>query len=453
MIRSVGTSSHDDVPDARIMMKGTQRGPESKGLRKPSFSSSHPLKVILASSILILTLLMPFLNIPLCSGLQYNGAVQDLSNDVGTKYLTTGLYRFNEGSFELINSSAAFTVPIYVDQDGETHERIITGSNKLTPNNVYLIAKMADDSVETVTLGTPVVSMTDGNTDLYQGIRITLAHHDVNDDIDFITTWSYSTGWSVDRDSILTGEAYDLSIYLVMNSEYRTHSTTFNGSIQIPVVYSSGIILNSLYSETHTCSLSIQSIIQNVIDENNTDPENTIFDPDIDIHDLDDSDQYLISGTETTYTDGEEELESVNIAGNSHGGIAKDRAVDVTITIPEGRSFCVGIIAGKGNGDFLITVTYIGKLSGDDHSYTFELEGHHAVKISGHKSMYFGLIESNGDEYVKGYASFDDFLSAGSWFPYNPGIANFVPEKVSIHIMSPDGSKVNENIGMDIIFN
>ena len=434
-------------------MKGSQSGPGFKGARLPLSSSGHPYKVLLISAVIILSLLVPFFNVPLCSGLQYNGTVQDIGNDVGTKYLTTGLYRFNEGSFELISSSAAFTVPIYVDQDGETNERIITGSNKLTPNNVYLIAKMADDSVETVTLGAPVVSLTDGNTDLFQGIRITLTHHDIHDDIDFRTTWSYSTGWTVDCDTIHTGEAYDLSIYLVLNSEYRTHSTTFNGSIQIPVVYSSDIVLNSLYSETHTCSLSIQSIIQNVIDENNTDPENTIFDPDIDIHDLDDSDQYLITGTETTYTDGEEELESVNIAGNSHGGIAKDRSVDVTITIPDGRSFCVGIIAGKGNGDFLIIVTYIGKLSGDDHSYTFELEDHHAVKISGHKSMYFGLIESNGDEYVKGYTSFDDFLSAGSWFPYNPGIANFVPEKVSIHIMSPDGSKVNENIGMDIIFN
>ena len=143
----------------------------------------------------------------------------------------------------------------------------------------------------------------------------------------------------------------------------------------------------------------------------------------------------------------------MNIAGNSHGGIAKDRSVDVTLTIPEGRNFCVGIIAGKGNGDFLITVTYIGKLSGVDQSFTFELKNHQAVKISGHKSSYFGLIEDDGNRYVKGYSSFDNFLSADSWFPYNPTIADFTPEKVSIHIMSPDGSKVNENIGMDIIFN
>ena len=434
-------------------MKGSHGKSESKGDKQSLPSSGHPFRTILISSVFILTLLLPTINVSISTGLQYNGVIQDLGNDVESNYLTTGLYCYNEGSFELISSSAAFTVPIYVDQDGDTHERIINGSNKLTPNNVYLIANMSDNSSETVSLGTPVVSLTDGNTDLYQGLRITLTHHDENDIIDFSTTWSYSAGWTAGYDTIETGKEYELSIYLVLNSEYRTNSSYLNGSIQIPIVYSSGIVLNSLYSETHTCSLSIQSIIQNVIDENNTDPENIIFSPDIDIDDLDDSDQYLISGTETTYTDGDDELESVNIAGNSHGGIAKDRSVDVTLTIPEGRNFCVGIIAGKGNGDFLITVTYIGKLSGVDQSFTFELKNHQAVKISGHKSSYFGLIEDDGNRYVKGYSSFGDFLSADSWFPYNPTIADFTPEKVSIHIMSPDGSKVNENIGMDIIFN
>ena len=409
-------------------------------------------------SVLLVVMILTVAAVPAvyATGNQYTGESTNISNTVSSEYFSAGLYRQLEDSYEPIDSNSLMTVPFYVSQSGDDY--IISGTNRLTQSNVFLMVTRGCEALGnfTITVGSPSVSITDdGNPIPYSSISISLNHTDENETVDYSNTWSSSSSsWGTAPATITSGIAYSISVSLNVDAEhpYHTESTTLDGSIEIPISYTyQGVGMSGSFTETQVCSLNVQSVIETIVSLNDD-----IITTDVPLEDLDDpgnEDVFLISGTETTYTDGETVLESVNIAGNSQGGVAKDGVVDIELTIPDNRQFCVGLIAGGGNGSFSVTVTYVYQTQEhpeyENVSYTTSTR----VKVVGHTSYYLGIyFDGNGNYNIQMYQNFSSLNTYDTWFPYIPDGKSIPPESIVIHIENYDSHKINPNIGLDLIF-
>ena len=224
-----------------------------------------------------------------------------------------------------------------------------------------------------------------------------------------------------------------------------------DGQITIAVTHT-GAGASGTYSEVQSCTLKTNSIINEIISDNDdvTGSGGDVTDTNEVYVAQDPSELPANDPNRRTYIVNGEEYEAANIVGNTHGGIAKKEEgsnkfyANVTLTIPQ-VPFCFSMICHNGNGSFKVTVTYDYGLGNSNPHYstdTFKVSGNGDVKT-------FGF---NGTSVIRPDSGLTYIVNNDCWFPAKAPGKDTSPIAINVHIENASGQAVNESIALDFIF-
>lgn len=367
----------------------------------------------------VIGMMMAMSMTPIGVASSYSATTASTGNAIHTDYFTVGLYEIVEDERIPASTNSLVSNPItYTQTSGG---KVINGEHVLTPEGIVLRVHCSSPAITSVTLDTPVISITDNGTPIPNtSYELTVG----------TSTWT-SSGWTGST-TIAPDTDMSVSLKMTLSSAYTIISENLYGNVSIILTATvSPAGMSGTYTETKICTLETGGIIEEITDLNGSLT----------------NDNYSFNESDVDYGD---DYVGVNIEGNDQHGISRPNSsngkyeVDIDITVPEGYEFLI-VLRGDIDTDgehiqsiLTVTITY-----SDGTEYIVKSPG--SINTTDRKSF---LCKYKGNIYsVSSMGQIEQYPDSYKWFEAAPDNGS-----ISIHVANYNGGKqVDPELKLDFI--